>query len=660
MSVNIVDNFNLNSELPIDKRIIASNSTVRDAIRYKYDGLKVFLLDTRETWVWNKSTATWETESNIGSGTPNRVVKWNNSGSSLSHTSMSSTPQSVNEINQKVGIGTDAKEAFQVDGNYSASYSTSVFGTSSQPFVIHKGASTILGDNWWLQPGVGNRAFDTKFASSTIKFNKGGFVFSGRTASTIESYLNTLLTINSDSSITFSPVTQPIGATNGVAYFDVNTGKFNFRESDVWKQLASMSLQQVTTVGNTSSNSIWLTGTGSNGLKLGEYGSTYSALITTSDNKSLDIYFNPINSTSKISFKTVTDKTYGSISPVVSNEMAYFSVLTEEPYILHTKFQLGNDTSLVQSGFQNGYEVDSSSGMFISKSDGYSIYKSYVYANSTLTSDVYLYLPDGTSGTNLVSSVNGITASSNGDIVISSGSGATGPLGPNSLIFKKLSGDAGGLSASGIWTSDGPFDSLTEIYISKTSYLGYSGLTASYQNADTWLQGISVGSVIQVVNMSDYTSFTICVVDSINLHDQYVKFNVSVLSGNGTYVEHGYNSISYVTSLNLRPRSSVIRLSQSGTSAPTVDYILLDQLNLGSISTSYDGVGIYSVNFTSFTMSIAQQSYCTANLIKNNDYLRDSVVIIDGSSIHIHCKDYDGSFLNGVLYSTALEIKYYG
>lgn len=62
MSIPLIDNFNINTELPIDSRMVASNSTVRDAISYKYDGMKVFLLDDRKTYIWNKNNSSWDEE----------------------------------------------------------------------------------------------------------------------------------------------------------------------------------------------------------------------------------------------------------------------------------------------------------------------------------------------------------------------------------------------------------------------------------------------------------------------------------------------------------------------------------------------------------------------------------------------------------------------
>jgi len=55
MPIKIIDNFTLNTSLPIDGRMVATNSTHRDTMPYKYDGMKVFQTDIRTTYVWSSS-----------------------------------------------------------------------------------------------------------------------------------------------------------------------------------------------------------------------------------------------------------------------------------------------------------------------------------------------------------------------------------------------------------------------------------------------------------------------------------------------------------------------------------------------------------------------------------------------------------------------------
>lgn len=62
MSINIIDNFSVNVSKPIDSRMVVANSTARNSITYKYDGMKVFQQDDRKTYIWNSGTSTWTIE----------------------------------------------------------------------------------------------------------------------------------------------------------------------------------------------------------------------------------------------------------------------------------------------------------------------------------------------------------------------------------------------------------------------------------------------------------------------------------------------------------------------------------------------------------------------------------------------------------------------
>jgi len=75
MAINIIDGFYLGNSIPLDPRVVAADAATRTSITYKYDGLRVFQQDTRESWIWNSSSSTWsmdvpvsETWKNIGSG----------------------------------------------------------------------------------------------------------------------------------------------------------------------------------------------------------------------------------------------------------------------------------------------------------------------------------------------------------------------------------------------------------------------------------------------------------------------------------------------------------------------------------------------------------------------------------------------------------------
>jgi hypothetical protein len=101
--INIIDGFNVNASSPVDYRIVASNSTDRDAIFYKYDGLKVFQLTDRRTYTYNSISATWSTDI-VGTG--NTLAMFGASGSSLINSVVSQSVSGVNSTLTVSGVNT--------------------------------------------------------------------------------------------------------------------------------------------------------------------------------------------------------------------------------------------------------------------------------------------------------------------------------------------------------------------------------------------------------------------------------------------------------------------------------------------------------------------------------------------------------------------------
>jgi hypothetical protein len=60
----INSNFDLNQNSPIDSRLVATSSVVRENITWKYAGLMVYQTDNKKTYLWDG--ATWSQESNGG------------------------------------------------------------------------------------------------------------------------------------------------------------------------------------------------------------------------------------------------------------------------------------------------------------------------------------------------------------------------------------------------------------------------------------------------------------------------------------------------------------------------------------------------------------------------------------------------------------------
>jgi hypothetical protein len=164
MAINISEQFIVNVALPVDSRIVASNSTDRDAIVYKYDGLRVFLQDERKTYVWNESSSTWTLAELGGSGDPNYIARWS---SSLGLTA--SPLYAVNgtsNVSGKVGINTNSPASeFQINGD----------GGSSQPFVVQKDNGTMIAHNWYNDGS--DQFFNSAGGSGAVKFRSNGEIW---------------------------------------------------------------------------------------------------------------------------------------------------------------------------------------------------------------------------------------------------------------------------------------------------------------------------------------------------------------------------------------------------------------------------------------------------------------------------------------------------
>jgi hypothetical protein len=64
MSIQIIDGFQVNTASPIDNRIVASGSVARNAIPYKYEGLRVF--DTSDSVPYVYVNGAWQSENASG------------------------------------------------------------------------------------------------------------------------------------------------------------------------------------------------------------------------------------------------------------------------------------------------------------------------------------------------------------------------------------------------------------------------------------------------------------------------------------------------------------------------------------------------------------------------------------------------------------------
>lgn len=189
----LVDNFIINNAKPIDSRMIATNSTDRANIQYKYDGLQVFQIDNRTKYTWNASYSYWETDI-----LPNLIVGTGNSGFLTTWTGTLSVSDTMIYQSQtavlggykvgKVGINVPPsgtlglKEVFQINAPYS--------GGEAPPIVIRKGDTSVIAENWYYTSSEQN--FVSTKGSSLLEFNNGTLAIKTRSANNPSTTYNKL------------------------------------------------------------------------------------------------------------------------------------------------------------------------------------------------------------------------------------------------------------------------------------------------------------------------------------------------------------------------------------------------------------------------------------------------------------------------------------
>lgn len=199
MPIVVIDNFAINKTAPIDSRMVATNSTDRSNIQYKYDGMQVFQTDNRTKYTWNASFSYWETDIApnliVGTGTDGYLTTWTGTYSvadTMIYQLQTSTLAGYRV--GKVGINTPpsgslgVKEAFQINAPYS--------GGEAPPIVIHKGSNSIIGENWYYT--TGEQVFYSTKGSSLIEFNNGSLAFKTRSANNPSTTYNKLKVTASD------------------------------------------------------------------------------------------------------------------------------------------------------------------------------------------------------------------------------------------------------------------------------------------------------------------------------------------------------------------------------------------------------------------------------------------------------------------------------
>jgi hypothetical protein len=229
MSIQIITGFSLNNATPIDTRIVASGSSGRDAIPYKYEGLRVFDLSNNGPYVYTGGTWSREvTDQVLGTtGSISKFISSNKVGDS-----------NIYQVGSNIGVNTtDPKEYMQI-GSYPVAYSG-----QSMPLTIHKGGNTIIGYNWYYTTSV--QYFDSSAGSSVFVFGSYGDISiqnkAGGPGSLIQSvYIAPSGKVGIGNSFNFSsqpPNSLSVGGTVSATHFSGNgAGVTNITPSNIVNQ----------------------------------------------------------------------------------------------------------------------------------------------------------------------------------------------------------------------------------------------------------------------------------------------------------------------------------------------------------------------------------------------------------------------------------------
>ena len=218
--ISLITNFNINAFVPIDSRIVATNSTMRDNIQYKYEGLKVYLQSDKKTYTW--TGVTWSIDGGNGI--------YGGSGSLVGDT--------VVDMGTVSGVGSISKQFW--------------FGSSA--------STTQMSFRNYFQNNSGNFEWRNEFFTGTTL---GSYQYFKSNSIELGVGTNRRFTVNNDSSVSvsngsFDGKISSLALTGNQTYNLPNIGGTFALVSDLTAGIQN--LQSVTTIGNTTSRGFSLLG----------------------------------------------------------------------------------------------------------------------------------------------------------------------------------------------------------------------------------------------------------------------------------------------------------------------------------------------------------------------------------------------------------------
>jgi len=180
MAFNVIDGFNVNAAAPVDYRLVVANTTLRDALQYKYNGLPVFVEADRKTYIWNSTTSDWDVSffgisdrvaviNSVGNGITASIIQHGSDGITFLNTNTYITTLGTMSIIGGTGVSSKGGTVI-ITGGYAGSPNT------GGDVYINSGALT--GNLYFLagsgRIGIGTTVFSAGInlqISPTTEFN---------------------------------------------------------------------------------------------------------------------------------------------------------------------------------------------------------------------------------------------------------------------------------------------------------------------------------------------------------------------------------------------------------------------------------------------------------------------------------------------------------
>ena len=211
MSATLNTNFNVQVPGPIDTRMVTDNATTRAQIsaatNSRYDGMKVFQLSDRQTYTWNETTKTWAVDSVgtlSGGGTAGFIPTFTSSSSIANSMLFTSVKGTVDGNNAGfVGLNNvNPQETLQINSPFTGA-------NIAPPVVIHKGGSSVIGENWYYT--TSEQYFDLTKGSTILQFDGNSLSIKARNPNSNATTYNKLKVTATD--LELSSFIPPDGST---------------------------------------------------------------------------------------------------------------------------------------------------------------------------------------------------------------------------------------------------------------------------------------------------------------------------------------------------------------------------------------------------------------------------------------------------------------